>query len=151
MRTATSGVETHRAAWNADQPIHRPESCRASSSSLPQNGKVTRKAEGGLPGEGQDRESRDFRSAAFVNTDLNQLFTEIGRGITVAEQPQNLIATGAQRQTVGLSSDRKRLPRMAKSRQARIVSQRRFRHCSGRTIAPDPILTMIEFVFRIAR
>src|ERR1035437_4508862 len=100
-----------------------------------------------LPGKAKDRESRDFRSAAFVNADLNQFFTEIGRGITVAEQPQNLIATGAQRQTAGLSLIE--TPEDGEVEAGTDFLPEMFPGRFRRTIAPDPIPTFREFVFRI--
>ena len=110
-------------------------------------GKYRGKPKRVLPGKAKDRESRDFRSAAFVNADLNQFFTEIGRGITVAEQPQNLIATGAQRQTAWLSLIETPEDGEVEARMDFLPEMfpARFR----RTIAPDPILTFGEFVFRI--
>ena len=100
-----------------------------------------------LPGKAKDRESRDFRSAAFVNADLNQLFTEIGRGITVAEQPQNLIATGAQRQTAGLSLIE--TPEDGEIEARTDLLPETFPARFRRIIAPNPIMTFGEFVFRV--
>jgi len=82
-----------------------------------------------------------------VNADLNQFFTEIGRGITVAEQPQNLIATGAQRQTAGLSLIE--TPEDGEVEAGTDFLPETFPGLLGRTIAPDPIMTFGEFVFRI--
>jgi hypothetical protein len=56
-----------------------------------------------LPWQAKNRKPRDFRSAAFVNANLNQLFTEIGGSVTLAEQPQGQIATCTQRLTAWLS------------------------------------------------
>ena len=82
-----------------------------------------------------------------MNADLNQLFTEIGRGITVAEQPQNLIATCAQRQTAGLSLIE--TPEDGEVEAGTDFLPETFPARFRRTIAPDPILTIGELAFRI--
>ena len=82
-----------------------------------------------------------------MNADLNQFFTEIGRGITAAEQPQNLIAACAQRQTAWLSLIETPEDGEVEARMDFLLEMfpGRFR----RTIAPDPIMTFGEFVFRV--
>jgi len=82
-----------------------------------------------------------------VNADLNQLFTEIGRGITVAEQPQNLIATCAQRQAAWLSLIE--TPEDGEVKACTDFLPETSQALFGRTITPDPILTFGEFLFLI--
>jgi len=106
------------------------------------------KPSGALPGQAKGRKSRDFCSTAFVNADFCQLFAEIGRSVAVAEQPQDLIASCAQRLIAWLSLIE--MPKDGEVEASTDFLPETAPVLFGRTIAPDPVSTLGEFVFRIA-
>ena len=101
-----------------------------------------------LPGHAKGGESRDFRLTVFANADLSQLLPEIGKSVAIAEQPKNLIATCTERHIAWLSLGV--TPEDGEVEALPDFLPETFPMPFGRTIAPDPILAMIKFVFRVA-
>ena len=106
------------------------------------------KPSGALPGQAKGGESSDFHPAAFLDADFNQLLAEIGRSVAVAEQPQDLIASCAQRLIAWLSLIE--TPKDGEVEECTNFVPETFPVLLGKTITPDPVLTLGEFVFRIA-
>jgi len=106
------------------------------------------KPSGALPGQAKGGESSDFHPAAFLDADFNQLLAEIGRSVAVAEQPQDLIASCAQRLIAWLSLIE--MPKDGEVEASTDFLPETAPVLFGRTIAPDPVSTLGEFVFRIA-
>jgi hypothetical protein len=86
--------------------------------------------------------------AAFVNGHFSQLFTEIGRSVAVAEQPQNLIATCTHWHIAWLSLIE--TPEDGEVEAPTDFLPETTPVLFGRTIFPGPVSTLGEFVFRIA-
>ena len=92
--------------------------------------------------------SCDFHLAASLDGDFSQLLAEIGRIIAVGEQPKNLIATCTERHIAWLSLIE--APEDGEVEVPTSFLPEAFTTLFGRTIAPNPILTMVKFAFRIA-
>ena len=100
------------------------------------------KPSGALPGQAKGGESSDFHPAAFLDADFNQLLAEIGRSVAVAEQPQDLIASCAQRLIAWLSLIE--TPKDGEVEASTDFLPETAPVLFGRIIGPDPVSTPIQ-------
>ena len=108
-----------------------------------------RKTEGGSY-QGKPRVGNPVTSTwppSLMLTSVNCSLKSAG-AVAVGEQPKNLIATCTERHIAWLSLIE--TPEDGEVEASTDFLPETFPVLFGRTIAPDPILTLVEFVFRIA-